>query len=230
MPAYNEGNAIKGVLSEWINVYDDMFKDDYRIIVINDGSKDNTADIIESIGNKHIELITQQNAGHGHALYNGYIHALKENPEWVFQTDSDGQTDPNEFRLLWEHRNDYNVIMGYRKHRQDGFFRWFSTRVLRMIFSILFHKYVVDSNTPFRLMRTDTLRTALDCIGGAHDFTNILLTGVFTYTGVPIKFIETSFKPRETGVNSVNMKNMSAKGMDAIKEMLALRKKLRNTK
>lgn len=230
MPAYNEGNAIKKVLLDWTETLDAIIgkgTDDYRIIIINDGSTDNTAETVNSVNNAHITLITQPNSGHGHALYNGYMKALSMKPEWVFQTDSDGQTNPGEFRLLWERRNDSNVIMGYRKHRKDGLFRMFSTRVLRICFAACFGHFIVDSNTPFRLMKSDVLMHAMQTIGQPYDFTNILLTGVLTCQHEHIEFIETSFKPREIGVNSVNMKNMSAKGLDAIKEMLAIRRKMK---
>lgn len=231
MPTYNESEAIQVVLNDWIRVFNNLIgdkPDDYTILIINDGSTDDTADKITSMNNPHIMLINQPNSGHGKALYNGYTKAVSMKPDYIFQTDSDGQTNPDEFRLLWDARNASSVIMGYRKHRQDGVFRWFSTRVLRIVFTILFHHRIVDANTPFRLMPTSVLSKALTVIPAYPDFTNILLTGAWVHDNTSIRFVETSFKPRGTGVNSVNMRNMSAKGLTAISEMIRLKKSFKN--
>lgn len=105
MPTYNESEAIQGVLNDWIRVFNNLIgdkPDDYTILIINDGSTDDTADKIISMNNPHIMLINQPNSGHGKALYNGYTKAVSMNPDYIFQTDSDGQTNPDEFRLLWD--------------------------------------------------------------------------------------------------------------------------------
>lgn len=231
MPAYNEEKAIRNVLESWVHEFNDAIgTDDYRIIVVDDGSRDETSVKITGMHDPHIILMSQPNSGHGKALYHGYMQALNMKPDWIFQTDSDGQTDPADFKKLWDARNDNNVLMGYRKHRQDGLFRMFSTRVLRLVFAILFHHHVVDSNTPFRLMKYDAFKNAMHMMQPEPDFTNILLTAAFIGNHEHIEFIETSFKPRDTGMNSVNMRNMGAKGIDAIKEMLAFKTRRRKMK
>lgn len=101
-----------------------------------------------------------------------------------------------------------------------------STRVLRLAFAAIFHHRVADANVPFRLMPYGILGRSVREIQPYADFTNILLTGAWVHDGVPIRFVEISFRPRSAGVNSVGMKNMCAKGLDAVREMLALRKRL----
>ena len=233
MPAYNEAGAIQDVLKDWLHVFDEVIgcePDAYAILVVNDGSLDDTALKVAELEDPHVMLVNQRNGGHGRALYAGYMKAVGMKPDYVFQTDSDGQTNPDEFRPMWDARDENIVIMGYRRHREDGLFRMLSTRVLRMVFTMLFHRRVVDSNTPFRLMPYGALMKALREIQPNPDFTNILLTGAWVHDDVPIRFVEISFRPRDTGVNSVNVRNMGVKGMDAIMEMLALRKRLRNRK
>ncbi len=54
--------------------------------------------------------------------------ALEQNADYIFQTDSDGQTLPEEFYGFWELRDKYSAVIGYRNHRKDGFSRVFVTK------------------------------------------------------------------------------------------------------
>ncbi len=80
VPAYNEQESIKDTLNSIVNL--DYPKDLLQVIVINDGSKDNTRNIIEDFISKHphndILLINQNNQGKGNALNNGLKHTTGE--------------------------------------------------------------------------------------------------------------------------------------------------------
>jgi glycosyltransferase involved in cell wall biosynthesis len=58
--------------------------------------------------------------GHGSAVLYGYRYAIKNNADYVFQTDSDNQTNPAEFEQFWQLRKKYDAVIGNRVHRQDG--------------------------------------------------------------------------------------------------------------
>ena len=77
---------------------------------------------------EQLQIIDKQNSGHGATLLKGYHYALENNAKYVFQTDSDGQTEPIEFYNFWEKRNQYDVIIGNRTKRQDGASRIFVTK------------------------------------------------------------------------------------------------------
>ena len=158
IPAYNEEENIRQVISDWYPVLEG--KDEKsRLVVINDGSKDSTFDVLKELQNEYPKLvaITKENGGHGSTIIYGYNYALKEGADYVFQTDSDGQTYASEFEQFWNERNNYDVVIGYRNHREDGFSRIVVTKVLKLVVKLCFHVTVTDANTPYRLMKASVL-------------------------------------------------------------------------
>ena len=102
IPAYNESEAIYQVLEDWYPVVERCGKES-RLVVIDDGSKDNTYSIIKEFSRTHQQVIpiTKENGGHGATILYGYKYAVEHGADYIFQTDSDGQTDPSEFPEFW---------------------------------------------------------------------------------------------------------------------------------
>ena len=82
-----------------------------------------------------------------------YHPCFRHGADFVFQTDSDGQTLPSEFEQFWDQREAWDMVIGWRNNRQDGGSRIFVTRILRLVIRICFGVSVKDANTPFRLMK-----------------------------------------------------------------------------
>ena len=87
--------------------------------MIDDGSKDNTLSILEDLSRKYklLHVIAKENGGHGSAVLAGYRYAIEHGADYIFQTDSDGQTLACEFESFWELRNDYDAVIGTRPSR-----------------------------------------------------------------------------------------------------------------
>lgn len=234
MPVYNEDAIISSVVNGWIDVFKDLGSEvDWHIILVDDGSKDSTRSILESIRNaisddkslhEDLIIIHQKNKGHGQACRTGYIKALDLGSDWIFQTDSDGQTDPNDFKKLWNEKKSAPAVLGWRKDRKDGLFRKFSTRVLRHEISRFSHAKILDSNVPFRLVNRECLENALTLVPEDAEFQNILMTMAIVLQGNEIIWETISFGSRTTGKNSVTFWNMAKKGLKAISEMRTLTK------
>ena len=123
MPAYNEEEVIEVVVEQWTSMLTREFPtDSTRLIVVNDGSRDKTGAILDSIKSRYPKLMVvhQPNGGHGNAVVNGYRQAVAIDSEYVFQTDSDDQFVTEDFRKLWAKRNDSPFILGYREERFDA--------------------------------------------------------------------------------------------------------------
>ena len=101
-------------------------------------------------------MINKENTGHGPTCIFAYKYAIAENADWVFQTDSDGQTKSSDFWNFWEKRNIYDFIIGYRAKRGDGLARRFISQTLKLVIFIIFNVIVKDANTPFRLMKVES--------------------------------------------------------------------------
>ena len=140
MPAYNEADNIETTLKEWYPVIEKINNSgeaEALLIIADDGSKDNTYKKMLELSNTgefpYFEPRTKQNGGHGQTVLFLYRHALTKGADYVFQTDSDGQTNPDEFWELFKNRHLYDFQIGYRKGRQDGLGRVFVTKTLRLM-------------------------------------------------------------------------------------------------
>ena len=210
IPVYNEQECIEEVLTSWGNFLNRYLKDtSFKIVVVNDGSKDNTPKILDDIASKYpyLHVMHQKNGGHGEAVLNGYAEALKFTPDWVFQVDSDNQFLPEDFPKLWEKRNNSNFLLGYRKKRYDEFNRLVITRIVRVIIFVLYGVIVKDANIPYRLIKGTYLEMLLNDLPGRPFAPNIFLSVMAKKDGNDLMFIPVTHKERETGqVSIIKMK------------------------
>ena len=227
VPAYNESSNIKAFINAW---YPIILKHNgngqSRLVIINDGSQDDTYKIIKESAETRPLLIplTKTNSGHGSTLLLGYRYAVSNHADYIFQTDSDGQTNPAEFQQFWDVRENNDAIIGNRVDRQDGLFRKFVQKVLRLILRIYFGVNVPDSNAPFRLMKTEIVEKYIKKMPENFNLPNVMLTVYLSYFHDKIKFINISFKPRQGGKNSINLKSIVKIGWEAIGNFKQLRK------
>ena len=226
IPAYNEAANIQTVIRQWYPIVE-RIGGESRLVVINDGSRDSTYEKVRELEESCPRLISldQENRGHGATILRGYRYAVTHGADYVFQTDSDGQTVPEEFWPLWRDRKNCGLLIGYRKKRQDGSARVFVTRVLRMVLWFSFGVWTLDANTPFRLMRTKQLREVLDRIPGNFNLTNVLVTVIYEKFRLGVSYYPITFRPRQGGVNSINFPKIVKIGRQALKDFLHLRRK-----
>ena len=225
MPAYNEEANIETVVAEWHPIVEGIGPDS-RLVVVNDGSKDNTYDKLLELKEKYPQLdpVTKPNSGHGATVLYAYNYAMEHGADYIFQTDSDGQTLPSEFEAFWEDRENHAAIIGHRNHRQDGFSRKFVTKTLKLVIRLCFHVKVTDANTPFRLMSRATMEKYLPKIPKDFNLSNVILSVLLVKNNEDVKFVPITFRPRQGGVNSINMKRIFKIGVQAVKDFRVIRK------
>ena len=219
MPAYNEEENILSVLNEWYPVIEAHNGEGAsRLVVFNDGSKDSTAAIMEDFAKNHPLFIpiTKENSGHGSTVRMAYDYAISHGADYVFQTDSDGQTRADEFEEFWSLRHKYSFIAGWRNHRQDGKARIFVSKVLRLFVRLFFHSNVTDANVPFRLMEAKKLETNLSLIPKDYFLVNVALSAIYCRNLEDTHYISITFKPRSGGKNSINLGNIIKIGFRSI--------------
>ncbi|MCR4619465.1 MAG: glycosyltransferase family 2 protein [Paludibacteraceae bacterium] len=231
MPAYNEAENIVATVKQWYPVVERLSKQGEvaKLVVANDGSKDNTYDMMSGLTSEYplFEPIDKENSGHGATVLYLYRYAIKNGADYVFQTDSDGQTQPEEFWQMWDNREKYDFQIGYRKGRQDGGSRVFVTKTLRLVVWLMFHEFVTDANTPFRLMRTDKLQKIMNVIPDDYFLCNVAISAIAVKWNYKIGWYNITFKPRQGGVNSINMKRIIKIGWKALGDFWKINRRLK---
>ena len=227
IPAYNEEENIEKCVNDWYPVITRCDTNgESRLVIINDGSKDNTFEKLKSLAvNKPLLLpLTKDNSGHGPTLIYGYKYAIENGADYIFQTDSDCQTNPDEFGDFWDLKDNYDVIIGNRIKRGDGASRKFVENVVCLLLRIIFGVKVKDANAPFRLMKRSVLRKYISNLPDDFNIPNIMLTAYFVYYKENVKFLPITFKPRQKGNNSINIKKIIKIGWKAVGDFYSLKK------
>ena len=200
VPAYNESENIRKLVDDWYPVIEKHDNNgESRLIIINDGSKDDTYEILQELAETRplLKPLTKSNGGHGPTVLYGYQYAIEHKADYIFQTDSDGQTDPEEFELFWILRNQYDASIGNRSDRQDGFSRKFVEATLLLIIRYMFGVKIPDSNAPFRLMKRELVERYIHKMPENFNLPNVMLTTYFVYFHEKVKFLPITFKPRQ---------------------------------
>ena len=231
IPAYNEEANIDLVAEEWHRIVEKVGAES-KLVIIDDGSKDATFQKLTELSTRLPKLIaiSKENTGHGGTVLYGYKYALENGADYVFQTDSDGQTIADEFWPFWENRTKYDIQLGYRKNRKDGLGRIIVTRVLKLILFLSFGSWITDANTPFRLMEKQKLSQYYKLIPENYNLANVLLTVFYEKSNSKVRYLKITFRQRQGGVNSINMKRIFRIGRQAIKDFGSLRSQVKTVK
>lgn len=151
MPAYNEEANVAAVVLAAAKAAEKVASE-YEVIVVNDGSQDKTAEIVNELSKRdsHIRLVNHtKNRGYGGAVKSG-MRAAKL--DYIFFTDSDGQFRFDELHEFVDLLGKADLVMGYRIKRMDPFHRIFIAQVLLKIWNyVLFGLTVRDVDCAYKL-------------------------------------------------------------------------------
>ena len=227
IPAYNESECIGTIVRQWAAVVERHNPDGAsRLVVVNDGSKDDTGEKLERLAETCPCLISlnKENGGHGSALLYGYRYAIESGAGYIFQTDSDGQTLPEEFEAFWEKRGQFDAVIGERPRREDGAGRLLVEKVVCLMLRLYFGVSVRDANAPFRLMKASLLAKYIDRLPADFNIPNIMFTAYFVRNAEKVTFLPITFRPRQGGKNSINIRKILKIGWKAIHDFRNLKK------
>ena len=152
LPAYNEEANIIEAIRRSRSVASRLCED-YEIIVVDDGSRDRTAELVRSevARDERVQLVTHDdNLGYGEALRTGFRAARLD---LVFFTDADNQFDLNELAGFLPWIDKVDVVAGYRMNRKDRLIRRFFARSWNLLVRSLFYVPVRDIDCAFKLFR-----------------------------------------------------------------------------
>ncbi|MEJ8841068.1 glycosyltransferase family 2 protein [Lacibacter sp. H375] len=182
-PVYNEAANLPGFITDWVMLLKTL-DIDFVIRFYNDGSTDESKSRIKEYADQYseIEIVEKQNSGHGSTLIKAYSEA--KNAEWIFQVDSDHELDHHRFKLFWNSRQQYDLLLGQRfAENKQGVFRILLSKVSFLMIRSLFGKGINDCNCPYRLMRLTSVHSFLPKIPTNCFAPNVLLSALFIQAG-----------------------------------------------
>jgi len=226
MPIYNEAANIAPVISAWSATLRQSGVS-FQIVALDDGSRDETHRILLELETQNPELIcvvSKPNAGHGSTCRIGYDIAINSAAKWVLQIDSDGQCDPKYFVEFWAKREHADCVFGMRTSRDDGVPRILTSAICRLGSSLICGRDLKDANVPYRLMRRETVRRALEHIPPNFNIHNVALTYVLKkMPDVRWEYVAIHFPDRTAGENSINLLKVMTWGAEMLLELLRIR-------
>jgi glycosyltransferase involved in cell wall biosynthesis len=204
MPVYNEADCIEAVCREWI---DEVQRRGHLLLVVDDGSRDETPALLTSLSGKTpaLRVLRQANGGHGSAVLRGYREALNTGCTWLFQVDSDRQFRASDFERLWSRREESDFILGRRADRQDPLYRRVLSKAHRVLLRLVFGATPQDPNVPYRLMRAEVLRRLIEYVPPATFAPNVLLAVLALRAGYPPLNIPVQHLPRAAGESTIRV-------------------------
>lgn len=157
-PAYNDAPSLPGLLERAFRTLEQC-ADDFEVIVVNDGSRDETGAVLErlqALYGERLRVVTHEtNRGYGGALRSGFQAARKP---LVFYTDGDGQYDPGELPKLLELMGPgIGLVNGYKLERHDPWHRIVIGKVYNWFARLMFRIRIRDIDCDFRLIRRELL-------------------------------------------------------------------------
>lgn len=182
-PAYYDAKNITPLINKAVNLFSELCED-YEIIVVNDGSPDDTGEVLDRLASIHNKLKVihhPRNLGYAQALKTGFKNANKF--EFILFTDGDNQYDIGYFKNMIDYmkEEDYDAIITYRAKNGNSFLRRVISWVFNRTLNIMYGEPFRDLSSSFRFIK----RRAIDGM-------ELISTGTF----LPIELILRLYKKR----------------------------------
>jgi len=199
IPAYNEEESIRDVI---IKIHEALknARSNYEIVVVNDGSADNTSKVAKELGVKVIDH--PYNKGYGASIKSGTRKALYD---VIFLIDADGQHNANDILELLKYVNEYEMVVGIRKRssytpvlRRPG--KW----LLNLVANYLSDSKIPDLNSGFRAIKKNRLLEFMNILPNGFSFSTTITLAMLK-SAYNVKYVPIGVSRRVGRKSSVNV-------------------------
>lgn len=196
IPAYNEEDAIRGLLDELTGLIE---QHGWEVIVVNDASEDNTSEIVARY--KNIRLLNQPyHKGYGASLKTGVRVASND---YIVTMDADGQHSPGEVLKLIAHMREFDMVVGSRENQENAAWqRKPGKLLLSWTANYLSGMKIPDINSGFRLIRRKCIEEFMHILPNGFSFSTTITLAMLK-AAYNIKYVPVTVERREAGKSSV---------------------------
>lgn len=197
VPAYNEEKIIASIMDDLLR----LRKENWEILVVDDGSTDKTYDILSSFSGIRV-IRHPKNKGYGAALKTGIKNATGE---YIITLDSDGQHNPEYIKELLEHIKDYDMVATYRTQwLHSSLWRIPGKWLIGRLANYLSRSKIPDLNSGFRAFKKDIVSKYLHLCPNGFSFSTTIMLSLLC-EGYDIKFIPIKARKR-VGKSTVSIR------------------------
>lgn len=201
VPVYNEeGNMPR--LEKELGDFLKIAKVSSCVLFVNDGSKDDSGRLLKEICQRHPDfyyLELAKNGGLSAAMKAGIDNS---DSEYVGYIDADLQTTPEDFNLLLNHVEEYEMVMGIRTGRKDSFVKNMSSKIANGFRRSMTHDGVEDTGCPLKILRAEYAKR-IPFFTGMHRFLPALIQLQYG----KVKQVPVRHFPRMAGTSKYNLRN-----------------------
>lgn len=203
IPAYNEGDRIGKCLEDYIDFFGKLKKDkviDYEIVVVLNGCKDNTNEVVESfrVNNKEVVILDFEESGKGFAVVEGFKEGLRMKGDLIGFVDADNATPSGAFYGLVRHINDYDGIIANRWDEESlvgkrDFYLRLRSSVFNLVVRTLFLFNYRDTQCGAKLFTNEFIKKVHPKLGNSEWSFDVDLLFYARYFGFRIRSIPTEW-------------------------------------
>lgn len=206
VPCYNEEENIHLLVSRIIQALDEIeaLKGHYEIVLVNDGSKDQTGTVIESVA-KQFPCIVPCHHSVNQGIVSGWRTGFKASKgRFVMTTDADLQYLPEDIPRLYQEAQNHScdLVQGWRKEHREGGLRAILSVGLSLMLNFLFGMNLKDIKSGFILYRRECFEKILDYKGNYYFFQHFITVSGHAY-GFSIRQVPIVFDRRNAGTSFI---------------------------
>ena len=216
IPVYNEEESIKPLYDRIKEVVDNH-NYNYEIVVVDDGSDDNSLKILKDLKTKdeNVKIVVfQENRGQSAAFDAGFRYS---SGKYIITLDADLQNDPVDVPNMLRFISNYDVVCGFRAKRQDNFIRKVSSKIGNYIRNKITNDNIIDTGCSLKIFKKEYI-DKIKMFKGMHRFLPTLLK----LEGAKVYQIEVTHHPRRFGESKYGL-GIKKRALKAFVDLLAVR-------